>query len=208
MLAVRDQLPRIFQANLDRFYRRVIHPGLAVLPIHSGISDAEPATLDEGLDRAAALVDNYTANEAAKAYTLTLAAVFERQLSIWVRAIEAEDPAARLNAKSFEGMLTFCAAHADIDLAMDRIGDDLKQMFVVANVVRHGEGKSCEKLRADAPGLWDAGATDYADLLAGPPNPSESLRMRDHDLLRYVRAATRFWGRADPLPMAVTDPPY
>ncbi|MBX4159311.1 hypothetical protein K4A07_19500, partial [Lactiplantibacillus plantarum] len=49
---------------------------------------------------------------------------------------------------------------------------------------------------------------DYHDLLAGPRIASEHLRIRTRDLVRYIRATTRFWGLADPLPMAVTDPPY
>ncbi len=79
---------------------------------------------------------------------------------------------------------------------------------MVANVVRHGEGSSCEKLKASAPALWDDAANDYHDLLAGPPIPSEHLRIRMSDLVRYIRATTCFWGMADPLPMAVIDPPY
>ena len=82
------------------------------------------------------------------------------------------------------------------------------QMFIVANVVRHGEGASCEKLRNLAPELWDDDRSDYRDLLAGPPIPSEHLRVGKIDLVRYIRATTRFWGLADHLPLAVTDPPY
>jgi len=44
--------------------------------------------------------------------------------------------------------------------------------------------------------------------LAGPLIASEHLRIRTGDLIRYIRATTRFWGLADPLPMAVIDPPY
>ena len=59
-----------------------------------------------------------------------------------------------------------------------------------------------------APELWDAMASDYLDLLPGEPKPSETLRIRPSDILRYLRAATQFWGAADPLPMAVTVPSY
>jgi hypothetical protein len=208
MQPIKDQLPRIFQANLARFFDRVVRPGLAALPVHGKEPQAEAASLAEALDRAAARVDNYTANEAAKAFALTLAALFERQLSIWARAIEAEDAAAKPKAISFEVLLGFCAAQAGIDLGEAGLGDCLVEMFVGANVVRHGEGPSCARLRAVAPALWDDDLSDYADLLAGPPLPSEHLRVREQDLIRYIRAATRFWGLADPLPMAVVDPPY
>jgi hypothetical protein len=161
--------------------------------------------LNEALDRAAAVVDNYTVNEAAKAYTLMLAAVFERQLSIGARAV---DPARMAKTGKFQDLLSICAAHAGIDLGQEGLEADLMQMFIVANVVRHGEGASCEKLRNLAPELWDDDRSDYRDLLAGPPIPSEHLRVGKIDLVRYIRATTRFWGLADHLPLAVTDPPY
>lgn len=208
MNPARDQLPRIFQANLARFYERVVKPGLDALPIHSGLPIGAPANLADALDLASARVDNYTANEAAKAFALTLAAVFERQLSIWARAIEAEDSAARPASTKFHGFLEFCAEYAAVNLEEYGLADDLSQMFLVANVVRHGEGGSCDKLRNVAPALWDDGLSDYTDLLAGPTNISERLRVRADDLRRYIRATVRFWGLADPLPMAVADPPY
>src|ERR1700747_733295 len=101
--------------------------------------------MEQFLDRAAAQVDNYTANEAAKAFTLTLAGVFERQLSIWGRTIHEAGMADVSGLRGFEALLGACADHAGIDLADDRLGEDLRQMFIVANVVRHGEGQSCDK---------------------------------------------------------------
>ena len=204
----KDQLPRMFQANLGRLADRVILPGLQALPIHSLLETGVAPSLNAFLDRAAAQVDNYTANEAAKAYTLILAGLFERQLSLWANAIHAEGLADMSRTNGFESFLAACADHASIDLDNSGLGSDLIQMFVAANVVRHGEGRSCERLRTMAPELWDAMASDYLDLRPGEPKPSETLRIRPSDILRYLRAATQFWGAADPLPMAVTDPSY
>lgn len=78
-----DQLPRLFQANTDRLFQRVIHPGLVALPIHAVLMFGEATAVDAFLTRAVAQVDNYTAKEAAKAFTLTLAGLFERQLRLW-----------------------------------------------------------------------------------------------------------------------------
>ena len=203
-----DQLPRVFQANLARLFDRVILPGLDALAVHPQLERGEAATLDAFLDRAAAQVDNYTANEAARAYVLTLAAVFERQMNVWVCACQTESRGDFSRTRGFEALLAGCADQARIDLERDQLGSDLSQMFLVANVVRHGDGRSCEKLRAVAPELWEAGAPDYLDLLPGEAVVSEHLRMRKRDLVRYIRAATRFWGLADPLPMAVVDPPW
>jgi hypothetical protein len=204
----KDQLPRVFQANLGRLFDRVILPVMEGLPHHAELETGEATTLDQFLDRAAAQVDNYTANEAAKAFTLTLAGVFERQLSIWGRATHEAGMADISGLRGFEALLGACAEHAGIDLADDRLGEELRQMFIVANVVRHGEGQSCEKLGDLAPELWDIAGSDYFDLLPGPPIASEHLRIRKRDLVRYIRATMRFWGLADPLPLAVTNPPY
>lgn len=208
MGSLKDQLPRVFQANLARLYERVISPVLDSMPYHGALEAGEAADLDQFLDRAAAQVDNYTGNEAAKAFVLTLAGVYERQLSIWAHSIHDEGLANMRKLRGFEPLLAGCATVAGIDLASDGLGDHLTQMFVVANVVRHGEGQSCVRLRALAPQLWDNAATDYFDLLPGTAVASEHLRIRKSDLVRYIRATTRFWGLADPLPMAVTNPPY
>lgn len=208
MLSNRDQLPRVFQANLGRLFERVILPVMNNLPHHAVLETGEATTLDQFLDRAAAQVDNYTGNEAAKAFTLTLAGVFERQLSLWARAIHDAGEARMIDLKGFEALLAGCARQARIDLATDPIGGVLTEMFVVANVVRHGEGRSCDRLRAMAPHLWEDMATDYFDLLPGEPLASEHVRIRQSDLVRYIRAATRFWGLADPLPLAVISPSF
>lgn len=206
-MLITDQLPRIFQANLARLFERVIQPAMEALPIHSSLESGEAATMNQFLNRAAAQVDNYTANEAAKAFTLTLAATFERQLSIWARAVHRDDATDMPEARGFQDYLTLCAELAGIDVGQGALGADLTEMFMAANVVRHGEGSSCDRLKTMAPALWDA-ANDYHDLLAGPPIASEHLRIRTGDLVRYIRATTRFWGLADPLPMAVIEPPY
>lgn len=208
MSSHKDQLPRVFQANLARLYERVILPVMDSMPYHGALETGEAASLDQFLDCAKAQVDNYTGNEAAKAFVLTLAGVFERQLSIWARSIQDAGLADVTKLRGYEPLLGGCAKMAGIDLACDGLGDELTQMFVVANVVRHGEGQSCDRLRALAPQLWDDGATDYFDLLPGTLVASEHLRIRKRDLIRYIRATTRFWGLADPLPMAVIDPPY
>lgn len=207
-LQTSDQLPRIFQANLARLFERVIQPAMGALPVHSSLECGEAATMDQFLDRAAAQVDNYTANEAAKAFTLTLAAIFERQLSIWARAVHLDNAIDMPKLRGFQDFLALCAKRAGIDIEQSELGADLTEMFMVANVVRHGEGSSCEKLRTIAPALWADAANDYHDLLAGPRIPSEHLRVRMRDLVRYIRGTTQFWGLADPLPMAVIDPPY
>ncbi len=203
-----DNLPRIFQANTDRLFQRVINPGLSVLPIHPVLTFGEARSMDEFLHRAAAQVDNYTANEAAKAFTLTLAGLFERQLRIWGRSLGVTMAQYRPGREPLRGYLVLCAEAGDIDLEDGPIGYNLIEMFLVANVFRHGDGTSVDDLRVHAPSRWIHDPNRYVDLL--PPNgeQSEQLLVQPSDVVRYAGACARFWGRADKLPMAVRDPPY
>jgi hypothetical protein len=194
-----DNLPRVFQANTNRLFRRLIRPGLDALPIHAELRSAA-ASMDGFLDRAAAQVDNYTANEAAKAFTLTLAGLFERQLRIWGRSlgVVGKQPGREL----FREHLPQCAAKASVDLG--GISDSIVEMFLVANVYRHGDGTSVNDLRDHAPDRWSHDPSRYVDILPQNREESEQLLVRPEDVVRYAGACARFWGRAG----AVSDPGY
>jgi hypothetical protein len=126
--------------------------------------------------------------------------MFERQLSRWASARGTK-------ADKRDPFLNVCAPIVSLNLATAGMTDDLKELHLVANVVRHGEGRSCAELRAVAPQLWDSPPLDYYDLAPGPVPASDELRIRPDDLRRYARAVVRFWGHVDPLLMAVLDPP-
>ncbi len=199
-----DNLPRVFQANTDRLFQRLIRPGLDALPIHAELEFVQAASMNEALGLAAAQVDNYTANEAAKAFTLTLAGLFERQVRIWGRSLGVTGK--KPGREPFQEYLLLCAAAGGADL--NGISDSLVEMFLVANVFRHGDGTSVRDLRTHAPDRWTHDSARYIDIL--PPNDeqSEQLLVQPKDVVRYAGACARFWGRADKLPMAVRDPPY
>ncbi len=203
-----DNLPRVFQANIDRFFTRVVAPGLQALPIHPELRYGEAATMDEFLDRAAAQVDNYTANEAAKAFTLAIAGLFERQVRIWGRGLCVTMAKYKSGREPFRDYLRLCAEVGKVDLEDTTIGAALLEMFLVANVYRHGDGTSVDDLRDHAPPRWTYDPSRYVDLL--PPNgeQSEQLLLQPQDVVRYATACVGFWGRADKLPMAVTAPHY
>lgn len=198
---VADQLPRVFQANADRFYQCVVLRALGDLPTHDALVVGQTTDLGEFLDRCAAQVDNHTANEAAKAFALTLDGMFERQLSRWTNAHGVQ-------TKNLDAAFKAAERIGSFDLVKAGMADDLIELHLVANVARHGEGGSCDKLKANAPQLWDNPLLDYYDLAPAPVPVSEELRIRSDDLRRYVRAIVRFWGHVDPLPNAVLDPPY
>ena len=207
-VASADNLPRIFQGNVDRLFQRIILPTLTALTVHPELRFGAAASMDEFLDNAAALTDNYLANEAAKAYALVLAGLFERQLAIWSRSHGTSSRRDATKKLSFHSLLAEGAREGAIDLEDRRLGHTLIEMFLVANVFRHGDGRSVTQLREHAPELWDYQALRYVDVL--PPNfeESEKALLQISDVVRYAGACARFWGRADKLPGAVTDPPY
>ena len=195
---VTDQLPRIFQANADRFYRRVVLATLDQLPTHGTLAVGQASSMDEFLEQCAAQVDNHTANEAMKAFALTLDGMFERQFNRWAsECVNADKPHAYLRTLK-----------ASSDLLMAGVADDLNELHLVGNVVRHGEGRSCTELKAIAPQLWENPLLDYYDTAPGPAPLSDELRVQPNDLRRYVCAIVRFWGHHDRLPMALFDPRY
>lgn len=203
-----DNLPRIFQANVDRLLQRVILPGLYALPIHPELRFGVASSMDEFLDRAAAQVDNYTANEAAKAYSLVLAGLFERQMRIWARSRSIYPASDDLAKIGFRRLVDDCAREAGVNLANMSLSHDLIEMFLVANAFRHGDGRSVLDLRSHAPKLWSYQQSRYVDLLPPNPDDSEKLLLQPAEVIRYATACSRFWGLADGLPGAITDPRY
>lgn len=203
-----DNLPRSFQANVDRFFQRVILVGLDALPIHAELRFGEPPSMDEFLSRAKAQVDNHTANEAAKAYALVLAGLFERQLRIWARIKGFCAPRDRVWNVPFRILLLDCAREAEVDLVDKGLEQELTEMFLVANVFRHGDGRALEALRMHSPQHWIYEPSRYVDLLPPNSDESEKLLLRSADVTRYAVACFRFWGRADKLVGAVENPFY
>lgn len=203
-----DDLPRIFQANIDRLFQRVIRPGLTALPIHPVLTSGEAASVEEFLERSAAQIDNYTANEAAKAFTLALAGLFERQLRIWGRGLGVTMGRHKPGREPFRDHLLLCAQVANVDLLDGSIYYDLIEMFLVANVYRHGDGTSVEDLRTHAPSRWTYDSSQYIDVLPPSAEQSEHLLVHPTEVERYAGACCKFWGRADRLPMAVEKPSF
>jgi hypothetical protein len=165
-------------------------------------------SINENLYLAAAQVDAHTHNEAAKAFVLALAGLFERQLRHWALHLFAPLNPREIYEGDFGKLLDRCLEAKKVDGNRDDIRKDLVQAYLVANVVRHGDRRTSQNLREIAPELWVVDRSEYVDINAGPSPDSEQIRIRSRDVQRYVHAGVRFWGRFDPLPMAVTEPPF
>src|SRR5271166_5408738 len=65
-------------------------------------------------------------------------------------------------------LLDDCIRAAGIEGAHQDLRTDLIEAHLVANVVRHGDGPSCDALKAVAFQLWVYDQAEYVDINAGP----------------------------------------
>jgi hypothetical protein len=74
------------------------------------------------------------------------------------------------------------------------VGGDIRELWLVANAVRHGEGRSLRDLATAAPKLWAHLPTNAIE--AGHAQAIGDMRLKDSDLQRYTLAVTKFWAAA------------
>lgn len=98
---------------------------------------AKALLLDEFLDQCAKRIENHTANEACKAFSLTLDGIFERQ---WVAAYGEK-------CEGRNKLLEATARIYSLDVGTLGLEHGLWKLHLVVNIVRHGEGRSCLELR-------------------------------------------------------------
>ena len=65
---------------------------------------------------------------------------------------------------------------------------ELSELRLVANVVKHGDGQSCDELQASAPELF-GGYNYHFDIFS----KADSLELKPSDFIRYAKAATDYW---------------
>ena len=198
--------PRVFQANLNRLYTRVVRAALDLLPTHADALIEGHGPEAELLARLAMQVDNHTAEEARRAFALVLAATFERQLRLWARMVLPRAEAARVAKCEIDRLLHRVVEVRGLQLAPD-VRAAIAEVQLLANVVRHGDGRACDALRKVAPNLWVPSVETFDQSMPASPLESDGLRIAPDDLGRYASALFRFWGTADTLPMATVEAP-
>ncbi|MES0117927.1 hypothetical protein ACYG9R_17745 [Mesorhizobium sp. RSR565B] len=204
-----DLLPRIFQADIHRFYKRIVLPALDNLPLHSGVkTSGSAASMAEFLEHAQMHTSNMLAFEARRSFALTLDGLFERQLRIWARVYVLDDRRPGIATVEVNKLVRGVGLRHGLDLETGQVRATIEELHLLGNAVRQGDGGSLIKLRACAPHLWR-----YADDTVAAKSEehailSEGIQLSDSDFTRYVRALTRFWGLADREPGAVIDMPY
>ena len=88
------------------------------------------------------------------------------------------------NFRRLEELLSKFGFH----LAQQNYYADLCELRLVANVSKHGDGKSCEELQTSAPHLFE-GYNYHFDIFS----KADSLELKPSDFTRYAKAVTDFW---------------
>jgi hypothetical protein len=84
---------------------------------------------------------------------------------------------------------------------------DLKELRLVANAVKHGEGSSYEELKAMNASVVDPARTEN-DWTVGPFSVfGVALVIEPHDIKRYEAAILRFWALQGPFWCEIHDAP-
>lgn len=180
------------QADIDRFFRRVIQPALAEFDPGDDPPDGVVTDLNVLLDRAQAATHNALCYEMRRAFALVIGSSFERQLRLWLAAHnpDSRPEIERASLSELEGLIQELS---DANLAIAGVEADVHELWLVTNAVRHGEGRSLRKLAEEKPLFW----AHLVPAEHGTLEPTlAEMRLSDNDLARYTIAAIRFWAIA------------
>jgi hypothetical protein len=194
-----DPVALTAQADIHRFYVRVILPAMMEFAPAEDIPGFETTDLDVFLESASQHTHNALCYEMRRTFALVLGALFERQLRLWLSG-KAPAEAKKIETDTWLGLI----GRAKVAVGAPIIPEmaDLETLGSVANAVRHGNGRSTTKLLKDAPQFWDqapkVSKSGWESDLVG------NMRISGADLEKYVIAVLKFWHRAgaSQVPMA------
>jgi hypothetical protein len=188
-----DPIALTAQADIQRFYISVINPALTEFAPGPDVTGAVAPDLDTGLDMARAHTHNALCWEMRRTFGLTIGAMFERQLRFWLasRAPERRD---EIEEAPLPKLKRLIGQVRGVTLEDAGVADDVRELWRVANAVRHGEGWSLRALANTEPKLWahlpaNALETRRTQLIG-------DMRLKDSDLQRYTLAVMKFWWSA------------
>jgi hypothetical protein len=176
------------QADLDRFFDRIIKPTLIEFQSGTDIAGGEAPDMDTFLDNCRQVTHNALCYEIRRNFALIIGATFERHLRLWL-AHGAPSRQAAIERMRWPELVETIDELRGLKLRDMNFGEDIDELWLVTNAVRHGEGQSATNLADARPGLWNHLPADRAMLV-------RDMRVRDADLYRYVLAAFKFWHKA------------
>lgn len=194
-----DSVALTAQADIHRFYVRVIQPALMEFTPANDALGLETTDLEVFLEAARQNTHNAICYEMRRTFALVLGALFERQLRFWLSERKPGE-AKRIEADTWPGLIERATVAIGATIITEKA--DLETLWSVANAVRHGNGRAATKLLKDVPKFWNhvqkVAKSDWNSDLVG------NMRIRDADLEEYVIAVLKFWRRAgaSQVPMA------
>ncbi|WP_404294230.1 hypothetical protein ACD578_28575 (plasmid) [Microvirga sp. RSM25] len=100
------------------------------------------------------------------------------------------------------------ATTKNLDLDARRIAWSCKNSALSPALCGTGMAPRATRFGDTPPALWRGGEANDLAALENLHHLSELVDGSDSDLRRDAMTVVRFWKLADPLPMAVIDPPY
>jgi hypothetical protein len=190
-----DQLALIAQADLHRLVQEVLSPVLQRLqPIAVAVpATAGPVDADTFFEGARAVTHNALCQEARKAFALTVGAVFERHVRVWLAQSDPQRTKEIQDARGFHQVLGLIKDAKHVDVSGMSFAPDVEELWEVVNALRHGEGSATKKLAKISPGL-------FPEPVFPPDNRFTPVTISDADFERYYRAAMSFWGSVGATP--------
>jgi hypothetical protein len=185
-----DPVALTAQADIDRFYRKVIGPAVVEFAPGPDMIGGAATDEDESFARAAAYTHNALCWEVRRTFGLTIGALFERQLRSWLLS-RAPERRREIGRARLHDLMPLVEEIGGFILDAEIVGD-LRELWLVANAVRHGEGPSLSELAKAMPGLWEGSSVPEA----GHVQSMDKMRLKACNLHRYTHAVMKFWRAA------------
>lgn len=175
---------------MHRLYTRIIHPALIEFAPSPDVPGGEVDSMDAFLEKARTATHNALCYEVRRSFALIIGGTFERQLRFWlIRG--APEEREKIETASWAMLSGLVESLREISFHSAGISDDIQEMWLVVNAVRHGDGRSIDELAKRRPSMWDHLPTERFG--ANPTGLAGDMRVKDSDLYRYFVATLRFW---------------
>jgi hypothetical protein len=186
-----DPAALIAQADIHRFYVRVIQPALMEFAPTDDVIGLETNDLEVYLDAARQNTHNALCYEMRRTFALVIGGLFERQLRFWLSG-KMPSEAKEIEKEKWSDLIE----RAKVTVGGTVITEmaDIEILWSVANAVRHGNGRATSKLLRDVPQFWDQ--VRRVSKLGWKSDLAGNMRICDADLEKYLIAVLRFWHRA------------
>jgi hypothetical protein len=187
-----DKEALIAQADIHRFYIKVIQPALAEFVPTDDIVGVETTDMEEFLEAARVNTHNALCHEMRRTFALIIGSLFERQLRSWLSGRRPTETK-RIEGAKWQDLVKLVDA-VDSSIGTNGIMTDLKSLWSVTNAVRHGNGSAAIKLWGTEPQFWNQvrmkpDSRWQSDLVG-------NMRIDDAQLERYAKAVMSFWHSA------------